>query len=133
MATDRTALVGRTSVEIVGYRPLMAKLTAINKKTAKDYSKYVQIIYEAPYAVYVHEDLEMPHAPPTQAKYLETAMKQQSKSGEMSRVITRHLKKGDTIGEAMKQSALKILEKSNELVPVDTGFLKESGKVVVKG
>jgi hypothetical protein len=40
---------------------------------------------EAPYAIYVHEDLEAYHKPPTTAKFLQKT--QYEKRGEISRII----------------------------------------------
>lgn len=36
----------------------------------------VAVIYEAPYAIYVHERTDISHAEPTQAKYVERAVRE---------------------------------------------------------
>lgn len=49
------------------------KSTGRVEKEGKGFQRVCLVVYETPYAGYVHENLTAYHAPPTQAKYLETA------------------------------------------------------------
>ena len=48
------------------------------------------VVYTAPYAWFVHEDMEAKHAAPTQAKYLSDALRRVR--GTMTAVLERQLK-----------------------------------------
>jgi isocitrate dehydrogenase len=50
-----------------------------------DVAPEVSIEYRTPYAVYVHEDLDATHAPPTQAKFLEKAIRESN--GDLYSII----------------------------------------------
>lgn len=127
------ATAGRVRAEIDGGPQLFAKIRAINEKTKKDFQKRVEIGYSAYYAIYVHEDLSMNHPNGGEAKFLEKAIRKISKMGELGRIVKRKLEQGLTIGEALLAVGLRIIEVSNEIVPVDTGFLRDSAFVNVKG
>lgn len=51
-----------------------------------------RVIYEAPYAIYVHENLEAYHAPPTQARFLADAIPKVR--GTMTALLARQLTAG---------------------------------------
>lgn len=127
------ATAGRVRAEIDGGPELIARIRAINEKTKKDFQKRVEIGYSAYYAIYVHEDLSMNHPNGGEAKFLEKAIRKISKMGELGRIVKRKLEQGLTIGEALLAVGLRIIEVSNEIVPVDTGFLRDSSFVTVKG
>ena len=50
------------------------------------------VIYEAPYAIFVHENLEARHAPPTQARFLADAIPKVR--GTMTALLKRSLTAG---------------------------------------
>jgi hypothetical protein len=82
--------------------------------------------YDAPYAIFVHENLEANHPRGGQAKFLEEPARVQSK--EFSRIFTNTMRrKGMTLKEAVKAVADYWLSESLKLVPIDTGFLYLSG------
>jgi hypothetical protein len=87
------------------------------------------VVYEAPYAIFVHEDMETPHRT-GQAKYLEQPARMFARS--IGKFIRDLVRRKTSIGKALYQAGLILLKESQKLVPVDTGFLKSSGKVVVE-
>jgi hypothetical protein len=100
-------------------------------KDAKKRGKSVQMVvgYSAPYAIYVHENLEINHPQHGdrscggQAKFLEQPMREH---GE--RIMTQSMSRMTGTLESMLRRAAKALyEESQKLVPVLTGRLKESG------
>ncbi len=60
------------------------------------FSTEATVIYDAEYAIYVHENLDAYHAPPTQAKWLEETLRQYR--GSISSMIRQEVK--DAINEA---------------------------------
>lgn len=101
-----------------------ASLRAESLKGRK--SGTVRVIFTAPYAVYVHEDLQMPHAV-GQAKFLEAAAKEVAP--QMREAITQALRNKKSLSSGLLKAGQILLRRSQELVPVDTGFLRDSGKV----
>lgn len=80
--------------------------------------------YSAPYALYVHERLDL-HHPHGQAKFLEQPARE--KRAEIEAVIMKALQSGASLRQALSLGGLHLLRLSRELVPVDTGALKASG------
>lgn len=91
----------------------------------------VSVSYGAYYAVFVHENLEARHAPPTSAKFLERAAK--NKKREMQAVIKSHIVNKNGLEEAAIRAARILFAESQRLVPVDTGYLKSSGIIMIEG
>lgn len=89
----------------------------------------VNVGYKAPYAVFVHEDIEAKHPLGGQAKYLEQPSRQYAR--EMSAIVERSVKAKNGLGEGLKRAGDFLLAKSQPLVPVETGELKASGYVEV--
>ena len=91
----------------------------------KDPGKFT-VGYGAPYAVYVHENLNAVH-PHGQAKFLEKPAREMQ--SDLANTITTTAKAGLGLQVANQKAAVQLLEASQELVPVDTGTLKASGFV----
>lgn len=82
--------------------------------------------YTAPYSIFVHENLDANHPNGGIAKFLEQPAR--TKKREMGQIVRKVMRRKDgTLKEAVTQSAQYLLEESQKLVPVDTGFLKASG------
>lgn len=103
-----------------------------------------QVGYRAPYAMYVHENLEMklkgqprpsgigvfwgtPWGSRGQSKYLEQPARENK--AKLFNMIKNALKKGKTLKEATRIAAEWLLKQSQKLVPVEFGTLKKSGYV----
>jgi hypothetical protein len=115
-------VAGGISLSITGQDKVKAKLRA---RTLTGRSHFdVRVAYTAPYAVYVHEDLTKAH-PNGQAKFLEQPMRELR--GPMQDIIKRRLKSKRSLEDAITPAAKMLFARSQELVPVLSGFLKASG------
>ena len=111
---------------------VIARLNGLAQR-ARANSKFAFMVgYTAPYAVYVHENLTARH-PVGQAKFLEQPAREHA--DEIAAIIMRALRAGLSPRSALGLGAIRLLQLSKPLVPVDTGFLKASGyaKVETKG
>jgi hypothetical protein len=109
-----------------GFSKLLTEVRERRAKAGKDSKSEVIVGYSAPYAVYVHERLDLKH-PNGQAKFLETPIR--TERAEMDAITRKALQGRKTLKEAHLLAAQYLLKKSQELVPVATGALKASGFV----
>lgn len=91
----------------------------------------VDVGYTAPYAVYVHEDLEASHPNGGQAKYLEQPARTLAK--DMMDIIVTSVQNRNGLEEGCRRAGNLLLSTSRALVPVDTGRLRDSGYVKTEG
>lgn len=117
-------------VQIQGMKSLQNKIAVRIDKSRTTYRQRLFVGFAAPYCIYVHERTDIPHAPPTQAKFLEQPARQFR--NQMGGVIRFALQRGKTYAEALHDAGWFLLKKAWPLVPVDTGWLKSSGFVEVK-
>jgi hypothetical protein len=109
---------------------VLAKLRGMSLKGKKTMT--VSVVYTAEYAVYVHEDLTANHPNGGQAKYLEEPARRLQR--EMMDVVKRSVEAKNGLEEGLQRAGDLLLVASRDLVPVDTGNLRDSGKVeVVEG
>jgi hypothetical protein len=104
---------------------VMASLKSRSLKGRKEMK--LQVGYEAPYAVYVHENLEAYHKPPTRAKYLESPARRLRK--KMTEIVLRSVKAKNGLEEGILRAGRVLLDESLKIVPRDTGFLASTGYV----
>lgn len=99
----------------------------LRAKTLK-HRKQADIVvgYSAPYSLYVHENLEMIHTVGN-AKFLERPMRTQATN--MRKIVKYYLQNKESLEYACQKAGEFLLEKSQEQVPIDTGFLLRSGYV----
>lgn len=90
-------------------------------------NRVIVVGYSAPYAMRIHEDLEMVHPNGGQAKYLEQPIAEMK--DELAAMVRDCLMKRISLGDALLKVGEAILKASQELVPVDTGNLRDSGYV----
>ena len=97
---------------------------------AKRYKSNVSYVvgYSAPYAVFVHENLDAEHVV-GKAKYLEDPAKRLNYTGAFTAMVQKAISEGKTMDEALLLCALMLLRESQEEVPVDTGFLRNSAYI----
>jgi CRISPR/Cas system-associated exonuclease Cas4 (RecB family) len=110
--------------------PLVRAFNRRAYRAAKDYRSQVVVGYSAPYALFVHENLEA-HHPVGQAKFLEQPAREFRK--DMAAAVVAGLKAGQSLTEAQLAAGRVLLRESQKLVPVDTGLLKRSGYADVVG
>lgn len=98
-------------------------LSLKGNKTAKG-----EVGFKAPYAVYVHEDLTKKHSN-GQAKFLEIAFRTNLYIADQ--IVVKNLQNKESIQLSVERALKYILTEAKKLVPVDTGFLRDSGYVKV--
>lgn len=86
--------------------------------------------FSARHAAKVHEDLTMQHPNGGQAKFLEAPLRRHAR--ELGRMFLRELQNKRSLKDALMRPGKFLLEKAKELVPVDTGELRDSGFVEVR-
>lgn len=114
--------------KIEGLKRLERSLDAISIKGKKKITGTVG--YDAPYGIFVHEDLEATHTN-GKAKFLETPARTKQKA--MSKIVATALGNKDSLDIALFRALKLLLTESQKLVPVDTGFLKASGFIEIGG
>jgi hypothetical protein len=102
---------------------LESKLRQTRTKVQRDWRTRIVVGYTAPYAIYVHENLQANH-PTGQAKFLEKALRRTDR--RLATIIANSIKAGATFQQAALKAGEVMKEASQELVPVDTGFLRNS-------
>jgi hypothetical protein len=114
-------------VKIEGFKRVTSVLGGLAVKARREgaRSRYA-VGFQAPYAVYVHENLQAHHSV-GQAKFLEQPMRENR--AKYRALIRQLMKRRFTIDQAMLGAARALLRDALPLVPVDTGRLKKSGKV----
>lgn len=109
---------------------VIAKLKGLSLKGRK--SMTVRVSYEAPYAAIQHEDMSLNHPNGGQAKFLEQPARELRH--EMAAIVRRSVEAKNGLEEGLQRAGELLLSVSRELVPVDTGALRDSGRVeVVEG
>lgn len=106
---------------------VLAKLKEMSLKGRKKMS--VSVVYTAPYAVYVHEDMEANHPNGGQAKYLEQPARELQE--DMAAIVRRSVEAKNGLEEGLVRAGQLLLDSSLPLVPVDTGELRDSGQLVI--
>lgn len=113
-----------------GFLKLAHNLKRLSENVKRTQKITFGVVYTAPHARRIHEDLEMPHTN-GQAKFLEQPLRQNARlMSKMVKDLVRKQKK--TLREALLIVGQWLLEESKKLVPVDTGELRDSGRVVIK-
>ncbi len=106
---------------------VLAKLREMSLKGKKTMT--VSVTYTAPYAVYVHEDLEANHPNGGQAKYLEQPARELQH--DMVAIVRRSVEAKNGLEEGLVRAGELLLRESRELVPVDTGELRDSAQLTI--
>lgn len=117
-------MANSVKVRVTGTGEVQKRLNALSLKGQS--KAQVTIGFAAPYAVNVHENLTAYH-PNGQAKFLETAYRRSARAARD--VITQKLKQRRGLLDAMTAGGKVILNDARSIVPVDTGYLRDSGYV----
>lgn len=112
-------------VNTVGFDKVFALLEAESLKGQK--SATASVVFPAPYAIYVHENLEAHHSV-GQAKFLEVAARRHA--GEARQRFLDILRSKRSLDYAVAEAAEIIRYQAVQLAPIDTGFLRESAYVL---
>jgi hypothetical protein len=108
---------------------VIARLNAEGKRARANARWQVAVGFAAPYSVYVHENLKMPHRV-GQAKFLEQTIREEA--GAIVQIQAKALRSGASPRQALALGGNHLLSKTKPRVPVRTGFLRDSGFVEVK-
>lgn len=115
--------------ETTGFPELIKRIKRMRTKDKLTGDKLEIVIgYKAPYAVYVHENLEAYH-PVGQAKFLEVAIRRLAPV--LRDMVVSKVRAKVSLRDALMQAAQYLLQESKKLVPVKTGLLRDSGFVEV--
>jgi hypothetical protein len=117
---------------IIEVQKLIAQLRAKAAKSIKDDNASVVVGYSTGYALYVHENLQAHHAPGKEAKYLEGPARRLADDGTLTDLTAQALVHGKTMAQGLLAAGLRLQRESQEIVPVDTGQLKNSAFTVVE-
>lgn len=111
-----------------GLKTVRAKLTG--RRLAVGKSASFQVAYGTDYGIYVHEDLSMNHPRGGQAKFVEEPARTGRPTMQGIIASTLQPSRKRSLADAVRRAAQWLLDASQRLVPVDTGRLKRSGRVV---
>lgn len=113
----------------LGFTRIAQGLKKLKENAKRETPIAFGITFTAPYAMRIHEDLEMEHAN-GQAKFLEQPLRENATI--FKKLIRQKMQQGRTFRQAMLEVAEWFLEmKVKPLVPVDTGELRDSGRVEI--
>lgn len=125
---------------IDGLEQLMGQLKDLQTESRRDNNRRLAVGYLAFYAIYVHERLDVYHAPPTMAKWLETTYRRVA--GRMAKIIyavlrTQSRGKGgryvaggtNKMAQALVAAGDYLIREANAICPIDTGYLRRSAFV----
>lgn len=112
----------------------MAMITGVNQLRARfvkerrlvEGETNIEVGYSTPYAIYVHENLRARHVV-GQAKFIEAPARVYARTAHL--IVAKELMRGKNWLKAMMTLANILYERSQELVPVDTGLLRSTGFV----
>lgn len=127
----------KAGAKVYGLEKVMKRFQREMQEAAGDGVRVEGMVgYRAPYAIYVHENLEIDHPLHVdgsgsvrdcggQAKFLEIPAREMLPTISAEIAKFKRQKKG--LKYSIRMLLLKLLIKSQKLVPVDTGRLKASG------
>lgn len=108
-------------------------IAALQAKSLKGRKRMtVKVQFTAPYAVYVHEDMGANHPNGGQAKYLSTPAASAAVRSSMAEAVKNSIQAKNGLEEGLQRAGNRLLQAAIPLVPVDTGFLRDSGTVTVE-
>ncbi len=109
-------------MNLEGDGAILREITALAAKVKNPNVRLV-VGYEAEYAVWVHERLDVYHEN-GQAKFLEQPARQFAAA--LGKYVAKRMREGATLDVALLEAGMKLQAESQKLVPVDTGNLRAS-------
>ena len=122
----------KKGTQIVGVDQVLKNLSRKQREALEANNAEARVGYTANYAVFVHENLDIKHPMHGsrdcggKAKFLEDPARELNNSGELGSIISRAIKGGAKLQQALYLAALRIQRESQLQVPVDTGNLRGS-------
>lgn len=115
--------MGRKLKRVYGLEKVLTEIRKRRSKAIGDGMSQVRVGYSASYAVPVHERLDV-HHPVGQAKFLEQPLRTEQR--KMTEIIRSRLMARMSLLDAQMEAAKHLISVSLQLVPVDTGELRDS-------
>lgn len=109
------------------FQKVAHNIKRIKEQAKRDTPITFAVIYTAPYATKVHEDMEMPHPNGGQAKFLEQPLRENGP--KYTAKVKELLQKKVPLKKALLEVGHDLLNDSRPLVPVLMGTLRDSGTV----
>jgi hypothetical protein len=122
VTVTRRGVKGRGK-KVFGLESILTELRVRRSRAIGDGKAETKVGYSASYAVPVHEILTSYH-PVGQAKFLEQPLRTEEK--QMGDIIRARLRARETLKAAQLAAAKHLISISLQLVPVDTGALRDS-------
>jgi hypothetical protein len=113
---------------LAGDGPISVRLPAVALGVPG--SSAVEVGYSAPYAVYVHENTQCRHPNGGNDHFLTGPVAQMV--GELAVEAQAAISEGASRRDVLLEAGDALLEASRQQVPVDTGFLRDSGYVQIR-
>lgn len=113
----------KKAVKMYNLDRVLTELRKRRSRTVGDGFAETKVGYTAPYALAVHERLDL-HHPIGQAKFLEQPMRTEEKV--MSDIIRSRLRARERLKQAQLAAARHLIRVSLQLTPIDTGRLRDS-------
>jgi hypothetical protein len=117
-------------VKVEGVPKLIRQFRELSGNARRAGQARIVVGYSAPYAIYVHENLNAYH-PIGQAKFLEGPARRLAPL--LARIVRDQMKRGASLDDAEYAAAQHLLKESQAVTPVDTGALRKSGFVRKEG
>lgn len=116
-------------MDIVNFDGVKRELEKRISATLATRGRAASLEFTAKYAIYVHENMAMPHRI-GQAKYLEQPMREHRQT--LAKIVDNAMTKEKLhITEAMIRALQFLKVEAQKLVPVDTGYLRDSATIRV--
>lgn len=110
----------------VNFGAFLSAFKAKGDKVKRRAKTEYHVLFKAAYAVFVHERTDL-HHDNGQAKFLEEPLR--TEAATMTRLMNSVLKSNGDLDTAVAVAAQYLLSVAKSLVPVKTGFLRDSGEV----
>lgn len=107
-----------------GTRRLYDRLRKRIERAQADRTHSAKVVYTAPYAVYVHEDMERTYRNGKVSKFLESPAR--SMASMLRHDVADAVRRGIKMDQALLAAAHVLLAASRDIVPYDTGYLHDN-------
>ena len=104
------------SGKIVGQDKVLMALKRMGENARKNCRSRYQVVFEAPYAIWVHERTDLRHQAGKQAKFLETAARQELPV--MAGIVAKTVKSGGSVDMGNSLAAQHLKRAAQRLCPV---------------
>lgn len=101
---------------VKGVDKVVLALRRLGRESKKDSKGKYTVGYSAPYAIFVHERLDLRHQPGKQAKFLEQPLRTEQR--RMAEIVRKTVRSGGTVDAGNALAALYLKKQSQLLCPI---------------